>query len=227
MAGHSHAKNVMHRKNAQNSKKAKYFTRIARAISIALSSGGSDIDTNPRLRDALRLAKSYNIPKDNIERILKKNDEKENWEEVVYEGYAQGGVAVLIEAITDNRNRTASEIRGIFNKFGGSMGEMNSVSFMFDKKGIIELAISDESKILELGVSVDAIDIDENVIIVEPAKFHSALDLIEKCCSVQNSFIGLFPNHYVSLPNRETFDKMIEAFDDFDDVQSTWHNLTE
>ena len=142
MAGHSKFKNIMHRKGAQDKKRAKVFSRLGREISVAVKVGGSDPESNIRLRSAISSAKSLNMPKDNIDRAIKKgqgNDPESNYEEVRYEGYGPAGVAIIVEALTNNKNRTAAEIRSTFSKFGGNLGESGSVSFGFDRLGNISL----------------------------------------------------------------------------------------
>ena len=140
MAGHSQFSNIMHRKGAQDKKRAKIFAKLIREITVAVKSGMPDPDSNPRLRSAIVAARAANMPKDNVERAIKKaagGDDGENYEEVRYEGYGPGGVAIIVEALTDNRNRTASEVRTAFSKHGGSMGETGSVNFMFERVGLI------------------------------------------------------------------------------------------
>ena len=142
MAGHSKFKNIMHRKGAQDKKRAKVFSRLGREISVAVKVGGSDPESNIRLRSAISSAKSLNMPKDNIDRAIKKgqgNDPESNYEEVRYEGYGPAGVAIIVEALTNNKNRTAAEIRSTFSKFGGNLGETGSVSFGFNRLGNISL----------------------------------------------------------------------------------------
>ena len=136
MAGHSKFKNIQHRKGAQDKKRAKIFGRLIKELTVAARSG-TDPDSNPRLRTALAAARSANMPKDNIERVLKRAEggEGEAYDEIRYEGYGPGGTALIVESMTDNRNRTASEVRAAFNKYGGSLGETGSVSFMFDRVG--------------------------------------------------------------------------------------------
>jgi len=143
MAGHSKFKNIMHRKGAQDKKRAKIFSRLGREISVAVKTGGGDPESNIRLRSAVSAAKALNMPKDNIERAIKKgegNDPDSNYEEVRYEGYGPEGIAVIVEAMTNNKNRTAAEIRSIFSKSGGNLGESGSVSFGFKRLGIITLS---------------------------------------------------------------------------------------
>ena len=142
MAGHSKFKNIMHRKGAQDKKRAKIFSRLGREISVAVKEGGPDPEKNIRLRSAVGSAKSLNMPKDNIERAIKKgegNDPDSNYEEVRYEGYGPDGVAIIVEALTNNKNRTAAEVRSTFSKYGGNLGETGSVSFGFKRLGSITL----------------------------------------------------------------------------------------
>ena len=140
MAGHSQFKNIMHRKGAQDAKRAKIFAKLIREVAVAAKLGGPDPDANPRLRSAVAACRQANMPKDNIDRAVKKasgGDDGENYEEVRYEGYGPGGVAVIVEALTDNRNRTASDVRAAFSKHGGTLAETGAVSFMFDRVGMI------------------------------------------------------------------------------------------
>lgn len=227
MAGHSHAKNVMHRKNAQNAKKAKIFTRYSKLIEIAVRQGGTDIEGNARLKDALKQAKRAGLPKENIERSLKKSEDKSiNFEEVLYEGYALGGVAVLVEAITDNRNRTVSEVRSIFSKFGGALGESNSVAFMFQKRGIVECDIGNDTDTFFLRASeLGAIDVEENIAIFPVEFFNEGEEGLEKIWTVTHSEIAYLPEHKITLKDQESFFKMIEKLEDNEDVQACWHNL--
>ena len=142
MAGHSKFKNIMHRKGAQDKKRAKIFSRLGREITVAVKEAGSDPETNIRLRSAISTAKTLNMPKDNISRAIKKgdgNDIENNYEEVRYEGYGPGGIAIIAEAMTNNKNRTAAEIRSTFSKYGGNLGETGSVSFGFKRLGSITL----------------------------------------------------------------------------------------
>ena len=140
MAGHSQFKNIMYRKGAQDKKRAKLFAKLIREITVAAKIGLPDPDANPRLRAAVAAARAANMPKDNVERAIKRaagGEDDTAYEEIRYEGYGPGGVAIIVEALTDNRNRTASEVRSVFSKFGGSLGETNSVSFLFDRLGVI------------------------------------------------------------------------------------------
>ena len=162
MAGHSKFKNIMHRKGAQDKKRAKMFSRLGREISVSVKSGGSDPVNNNRLRSAISTAKALNMPKDNIQRAIKKgegNDPDSNYEEVRYEGYGPSGVAIIVDAMTNNKNRTASEIRSTFSKYGGSLGEKGSVSYNFKRLGTITLEKKiAEEELLEFAIENGSVD---------------------------------------------------------------------
>jgi YebC/PmpR family DNA-binding regulatory protein len=163
MAGHSQFKNIMHRKGRQDAQKSKLFGKLAREITVAAKLGTPDPAMNPRLRAAIIAARQENMPKDNIERAVKKalGNEGENYDEIRYEGYGPGGVAVIVEALTDNRNRAASDIRSFFTKSGGNLGETGSVSFMFDRTGIIEYdrSVADDDAVLDAAIEAGADDV--------------------------------------------------------------------
>ena len=167
MAGHSKFKNIMHRKGAQDKKRAKIFSRLGREISVAVKVGGLDPESNIRLRSAINAAKSLNMPKDNIDRAIKKgegNDPDSNYEEVRYEGYGPGGVAIIAEAMTNNKNRTAAEIRSTFSKYGGNLGETGSVSFGFKRLGsiTIDIKLAKEEELFEFIVENGSEDFEVN-----------------------------------------------------------------
>ena len=167
MAGHSKFKNIMHRKGAQDKKRAKIFSRLGREISVAVKVGGLDPESNIRLRSAINAAKSLNMPKDNIDRAIKKgegNDPDSNYEEVRYEGYGPGGVAIIAEAMTNNKNRTAAEIRSTFSKYGGNLGETGSVSFGFKRLGsiTIDTKLAKEEELFEFIVENGSEDFEVN-----------------------------------------------------------------
>jgi len=163
MAGHSQFKNIMHRKGRQDAQKSKLFGKLAREITVAAKLGTPDPNMNPRLRAAIIAARQENMPKDNIERAVKKalGNEGENYDEIRYEGYGPGGVAVIVEALTDNRNRAASDIRSFFTKSGGNLGETGSVSFMFDRTGVIEYdrAVASDDAVLDAAIEAGADDV--------------------------------------------------------------------
>lgn len=164
MAGHSQFKNIMHRKGAQDAKRAKKFNKLAREITVSAKAGLPDPASNPRLRAAIQAARAENMPKDRIERAIKQGTpgaDGANYEEVRYEGYGPGGVALIVEALTDNRNRTASEVRTAFTKFGGTLGETNSVSFMFNRIGqvVYPASVADADTVLEAAIEAGADDV--------------------------------------------------------------------
>ena len=161
MAGHSQFKNIMHRKGAQDAKRAKMFTKVVREIITAARSGLPDPIFNPRLRTAIALARSINMPKDKVEGAIKRGSssaEGDNYEEMRYEGYASGGIAIIVEALTDNRNRTAADVRSLFTKYGGNLGETGSVSYMFSHVGLVQYPISacSADQMLELAIEAGA-----------------------------------------------------------------------
>ena len=186
MAGHSKFKNIMHRKGAQDKKRAKIFGRLIKELTVAARSS-TDPDSNPRLRTALAAARAANMPKDNIERVLKRAEggEGEAYDEIRYEGYGPGGTALIVDAMTDNRNRTASEVRAAFNKYGGSLGETGSVSFMFDKVGqiIYPLDAADADTMFEavLEAGADNVETDDNghEITCAPENFNNVREELE------------------------------------------------
>jgi YebC/PmpR family DNA-binding regulatory protein len=159
MAGHSQFKNIMYRKGAQDAKRAKVFTKIIRELTVAAKTGQADPEANPRLRAAIQAARGANMPKDTMERAIKRGaggDDGATYEEVRYEGYGPGGIAIIVEALTDNRNRTASEVRSAFSKHGGTLGETNSVSFMFERKGIVRFPLAAASAEAVFEAALDA-----------------------------------------------------------------------
>src|SRR6218665_2599304 len=166
MAGHSHAKNIMHRKGKSDAARSKVFSKLAREITVAAKLGAPDPAFNSRLRLAVATARGQSMPKDNIDRAIKKaiGSDGENYEEIRYEGYGPGGVAIVVEALTDNRNRTASNVRSYFSKNGGAMGETNSVGFMFDKVGEITYPLSagSEDKVMEAAIEAGADDVESD-----------------------------------------------------------------
>ena len=230
MAGHSKFKNIQHRKGAQDKKRAKDFTKAVKEIMVAVKSGQSDPVFNPRLRAALIAARSVNLPKDRIEKALASSStEGANYEEIRYEGYAPGGIAIIVEALTDNRNRTASDVRSAFSKSGGSLGETGSVSFMFNKFGIIEfganIGSADEVMEAALEIEVENIESDEesHVIYTKIEDYHAALDfLTRKFGNPTESKLGWVSQNNIVISDIERARKllkMIDALEDLDDVQ--------
>ena len=236
MAGHSKFKNIMHRKGAQDKKRGKVFAKHARLIYVAAKTGMPDPEKNPRLRNAIIAARADNTPKDNIERAIKKaaGADGENYDEVRYEGYGPGGVAVIVEALTDNRNRTASEVRSSFTKHGGNLGETGSVGFMFERTGIIEYAADAADadtmfeEALEAGASDVASDDDGHVISCDPDDFAAVRDaLIEKFGDPTGARLDWVPNTTTELDEQaaSTMLKLIDVLEDNDDVQSVSSNF--
>ncbi|MEQ9326064.1 MAG: YebC/PmpR family DNA-binding transcriptional regulator [Rhodospirillales bacterium] len=231
MAGHSQFKNIMFRKGAQDKKRARLFAKLAREITVAAKLGGDDPSSNPRLRSAMVTARSNNMPKDNIERAVKKGmggGDDANYEEVRYEGYGPGGIAVIVDALTDNRNRTASEVRAAFNKYGGSLGETNSVSFMFDRVGEISYladAATAETMFegaLEAGAS-DVESSDEgHTVICEVTEFNVVRDALEQQFGeAESARLSWRPQTLIAVDAEkgETLMKLLDVLDDNDDVQ--------
>jgi YebC/PmpR family DNA-binding regulatory protein len=235
MAGHSKFKNIMHRKGAQDAKRAKKFTRLIKELAVA-ARGGTDPDANPRLRTALAAARGANMPKENIERILKKAEggDGDNYDEIRYEGYGPGGVALIVEALTDNRNRTASEVRATFSKFGGNLGETGSVSFMFDRVGQItypaDTADADAmfEAALDAGADDATSDDDQHEVLSSVEDFNAVREKLEEQFGTPED-AGLTWKPQNDTPVNEdqaaTLMKLLNALDDIDDVQSVASNF--
>ena len=237
MAGHSKFKNIMHRKGAQDKKRAKVFSRLGREISVAVKEGGPDPEKNIRLRSAIGSAKSLNMPKDNIERAIKKgegNDPDSNYEEVRYEGYGPDGVAIIVEALTNNKNRTAAEVRSSFSKYGGNLGETGSVSFGFKRLGSITINkkdIDEESLfdfIVENGSEDYELNEDEYIIYCDQKILH---DLNEKIIKKfgQTNFTGLIwksdNDISVTKDKADTLFKLLNVLEENEDVQAVSSNF--
>ena len=235
MAGHSKFKNIQHRKGAQDKKRAKIFTRLIKELAVA-ARGGTDPASNPRLRTALAGCRAANMPKDNIERVLKRAEggEGEQYEEIRYEGYGVGGTAFIVEALTDNRNRTASEVRAAFSKFGGSLGETGSVSFMFDKVGqiIYTASVSDAENMFEAALEAGAQDVDtdedNHVITTAPEDFNTAREALDETFGApeEAQLTWVAQNTLdVDEDQARTLLKFIDSLEDNDDVQSLSFNF--
>lgn len=237
MSGHSKWANIKHRKAAQDAKKGKIFTKLIREITVAARVGGDDLNSNPRLRTAVLKARENNMPMDNIERAIKKGTgalDGSTYEEVRYEGYGPGGVAIMVDCMTDNKNRTTPEIRTIFSKNGGNLGETGCVSFLFDKKGVINIDASatTEDKVMEILLDYDVEDIktEDNTIVVytAPEKFNDILEVIRSnSLPTLNSEITYVPQTTVQLEGQKASQclRLIEALEDHDDVQSVHANF--
>ncbi len=230
MAGHSQFKNIMHKKGARDAKRAKVFTKLAREITVAAKSGMADPAHNPRLRAAITAAKAESMPKDNIERAIKKatGGDTENFEETRYEGYGPGNVAVIVEALTDNRNRTASEMRTLFNKNGGNMGEANSVAFNFQRVGFIHYKADagGEDKVMDAAINAGADDVasgeNGHDIYCAPEDLHAVQTHIEEILGEsETARLDWRPSVSVDVSEdqAETLMNLLNALDDNDDVQ--------
>ena len=235
MAGHSKFKNIQHRKGAQDKKRAKIFTRLIKELAVA-ARGGTDPASNPRLRTALAGCRAANMPKDNIERVLKRAEggEGEEYEEIRYEGYGAGGTAFIVEALTDNRNRTASEVRAAFSKFGGSLGETGSVSFMFDKVGqiIYPVEIINADSMFEAALEAGAQDVetdnDTHIDTTVPEDFNAAREKLEEIFGApeEAQLTWVAQNTLdVNEDQARTLLKFIDTLEDNDDVQSLSFNF--
>ncbi len=238
MAGHSHSANIKHRKNAVDAKKGKLFSKLAKIIMSAARQGGGDVDANPKLRLAVEKAKAANMTKDSIERAVKKGagelGDGVEFEELVYEGYAPGGVAVIVTCLTDNRNRTAPDIKHIFDKRGGNLGSPGSVSFMFDFRSIflVENGERDEDGMMELGLVAGAEDVEVgdgmSTIYADATEFLSVkLALDEAGVVLSSAETGYVPQNTVKVESQEDAAKilkLLDALEDNDDVQNVYAN---
>ena len=237
MAGHSKFKNIMHRKGRQDAKRGKVFSKLIRELTVATKSGQPDPDMNPRLRTAIAAAKAANMPANTMNRAIKKasgGDDDTNYEEVRYEGYGPGGVAVIVEALTDNRNRTASEVRAAFTKFGGSLGEGGSVSFMFDRVGLIvygaETASPDD--MFEVALEAGALDVDSSdsghEVTCGPDDFSAVREALEKKFgTAEDARLEWKPQSTIPVDESAAgmLLEMLSVLDDSDDVQRVAANF--
>lgn len=240
MSGHNKWSTIKQKKGKNDAARAKVFTKIGRELIVAIREGGSaDPSVNSKLKDCIAKAKANNVPNDNIERIIKKaasGGDTANYEAVTYEGYGPNGVAVIVEALTDNRNRTAGEVRHYFDKFGGNMGTQGCVSFMFTKKGILVIEREDLDKdedtvmsdALEYGASDFEADEDVFTIYTEPEDFSAVRDDLEKAgYTFVSAELEMVPSTYTKLEDEESItkmQKMLDMFEDNDDIQNVWHN---
>jgi YebC/PmpR family DNA-binding regulatory protein len=237
MAGHSQFKNIMHRKGAQDAKRGKMFTKLIRELTTAARTGLADPDANPRLRAAIQAARAANMSRDTMDRAVKRGaggEDGTNYEEMRYEGYAPGGVAVIVEALTDNRNRTASDVRSAFAKFGGNLGETNSVSFLFERKGVVgfPLAVASPEAMFEAALEAGADDV------ASDADVHEVVSAAESFSAVRDALEARFgPPPLARLAWRplttvpvdaataETLVRMLDLIEDNDDVQTVSANF--
>ena len=237
MAGHSHAKNIMHRKAGQSAKRAQAFGKLIREITVSAKAGMPDPAHNPRLRAAVKAALVANMPRDTVERAIKRvaaGTDTENYDEVRYEGYGPSGIAIIVEALTDNRNRTASDLRSAFSKHGGAMGETGSVSFQFERGGVIlykKSAASDDAMLeaaIEAGASDVESDGDTHEITTSVEEFTAVRDALEeKFGAAESAKLEWWPNAPIDLNEEQAQSvlKLVDILDDHDDVQNVYANF--
>jgi YebC/PmpR family DNA-binding regulatory protein len=237
MSGHSKWHSIKHKKGALDAKRGKIFTRIIKELTVAARTGGGDAGTNPRLRTIIADAKSVNMPQDNIQRAIRRGTGEEpgvNYEEVTYEGYGPGGAAVIIEVVTDNRNRTVGELRHMLTKHGGNLGESNSVAWMFDKKGyiVIEKAKAQEDTLMDAVLEAGADDLrddDEHwEVISAPSAFEKVREAVRTLgVEPTSAQVAMLPQNYIKLEGKtaQQMLRLMDALDDQDDVQHVWSNF--
>jgi YebC/PmpR family DNA-binding regulatory protein len=236
MAGHSKFKNIMHRKGAQDKKRGKIFSKLGKEITVAAKMGSPDPDMNPRLRTAITAAKAQNMPNANIDRAIKRSQDAagENYEEVRYEGFGAGGVGVIVETLTDNRNRTASDVRSTFSKHGGNLGETGAVSCVFDRVGAVEFGpdAGSSDAVFEAAIEAGAEDVessdDGHTIYCDADALHDVAKALEGTLGApQSAAIMWRPQNSIELDDKagETLLKMLEALEDSDDVQNVYANF--
>lgn len=236
MAGHSKWANIQHRKNAQDAKRGKVFTKLIREITVAARMGGPDVANNPRLRAVIDKALTANMTRDTIDRAVKKGVgglEGANLENIRYEGYGPGGVAVMVECLTDNRTRTVSDVRHAFTKHGGNLGTDGSVAYLFSKRGVISFAPgADEDKIMEIALEAGADDVQTNAdksidVYTDPEHFEKVRDALQKAdLKIAQAEVTMIASNEVNLDqdNAEKMVKMLDMLEELDDVQNVYSN---
>lgn len=240
MSGHSKWNNIKGRKEKSDAERSKIFTKMGREIMVAVKEGGANVDTNSKLKMAIAKARQYNMPNDRINNIIKKNSEVDssNFVEQTYEGYGIGGVAVVVKCYTDNKNRTSSDVRYAFDKFGGSLGSSGCVSYLFDNKGVIVVekgANFNSDEAMELAITLNAMDCeDDEVFTVYTEPSASVVNEIVSAFeqggyTILSSGVEMIPQNYVALNEhqKESFNKMLDKLNDSDDVIDVIHNLEE
>jgi len=238
MSGHNKWSTIKHTKAKNDAANAKVFTKIGREIMVAVKLGGPDPNSNPKLKNLIQKAKSANMPNDNIQRVIKKASGElnaVNYESITYEGYGPAGSAVIVYCLTDNKNRTASDVRHYFDKFGGSLGSTGCVSYMFNRKGVVIIAkgngISDDDMMmhaLEAGAEDVEICDDCFMVYTEPDSLEQVRTYFESNnIAIEESMIDMIPNNYISIPDDKlnSFGKLIASLEDNDDVQEIYHNV--
>jgi YebC/PmpR family DNA-binding regulatory protein len=237
MSGHSKWHTIKHKKGAADAKRGKAFTRIIKELTVAARNGGGDPGTNPRLRTIIADAKANNMPRENIERAIRRGTGEEpgvSYEEITYEGYGPGGVAMMIQSLTDNKNRTVGEIRHLLAKYNGNLAAENSVAWMFTRKGqvIVEKGKADEDKLLNAALDAGADDMSDDggawEIVSSPESFESVREAV-KGLGVEpaSAAVAMIPQNYITLQGKDAqvMLKLMEALDDHDDVQHVWANF--
>ncbi|MBE6692371.1 MAG: YebC/PmpR family DNA-binding transcriptional regulator [Ruminococcaceae bacterium] len=235
MSGHSKWKNIMHKKEKTDAQRAKVFTKIGKEIAIAVRDGGPEPTSNTRLRDLIAKAKSLNVPNDNIDRVIKKASGADSvqYEVLTYEGYGPGGVAIIVDAATDNRNRTAGEVRHYFDKFGGNLGTSGCVSYLFADKGVVVVSgVEDEDAFMEACMDCGALDFTSEdghgEVFTDVSELSSVREALEaKGYTIESADPEKVPSNYVRLDDEDQIVKMnrlLEALEDNDDVTEVWHN---
>lgn len=237
MSGHSKWANIKRKKGKADAARGKVFTKMGKEIMVAVKEGGANLEGNSRLRDAVAKAKSNNMPMDTITRAIKKASGDMNgasFEDIIYEGYGPAGVAVIVQCLTDNKNRTAGDVRHTFDKYGGNMGTSGCVSFMFEKKGVLAIEKQDnidEDELMMLALEAGAEDFSADGDIYEittsPEDFSSVREALEnKGIEFAEADLSMIPSTYVSLDEAKatSFEKLIDMLDDNEDVQNVWHN---
>ena len=240
MSGHSKWNNIKNKKGKSDAERGKVFTKLGRELLVAVKEGGPDPASNSKLRDVIAKCKANNMPNDNIDRSIKKaagDGNTANYEDITYEGYGPNGVAIIIEAMTDNRNRTAGDVRHILDKFGGNLGTTGSVSWMFDKKGVLivekSVKMSEDELMMEaIEAGAENFEVDEDVyeITTSPEDFSKVREALEaKGIEFLDADIKMVPQNYMSLDEAGTkkMNLIIENMEDLDDVQEIWHNWDE
>jgi YebC/PmpR family DNA-binding regulatory protein len=236
MSGHSKWHTIKHKKGAADAKRGKIFTRIIKELTVAARSGGGDIDTNPRLRTIVAEAKSVNMPADNIKRAIQRGTGElpgVSYEEITYEGYGPGGVAIMIDVLTDNKNRTVGEMRHTLSKYGGNLGEANSVAWMFEKKGyiVVEKAKADEEQLLSAAIDAGADDMKDDEdnweIVSSPDTFQAVLEAVKGLgIEPPAAEIAMLPQNYIKLEGKAAHQmvKLLDALEEHEDTKKVWTN---
>jgi len=237
MSGHSKWHTIKHKKGAADAKRGKIFTRLIKELTVAARAGGGDPDMNPRLRTVIAEAKQHNMPADNIKRAIRRGTGEEEgltYDEVIYEGYGPGGVAILIEALTDNKNRTVGEIRHAFTKWGGKLGDPNSVARMFHKRGqiVVEKSKAEEEALMNAVLEAGADDMTDDgeawEIVSAPDAHQAVLDAV-KALGIEpaSAAVAMLPSEYIKLEGKQAQSmlKLMEALEDHDDTKNVWSNF--